>query len=112
MRRLNERKSLDGKGVYDDSGTENFDHSYLESQAEVGYKFRNRNESFSENRIAEKTKKRLSVKELADYLGVAPKTIYGWIYKGLIEPERIGPRLIRFDLEKIEQWILHSKETL
>ena len=100
------------KGFDDDSVFKNFDHSSLESQAEIDYKFRNRNDSFSENRIAEKAKKRLSVKELADYLGVAPKTIYGWVYKGIIEPERVGPRLIRFDVEKIEKWILHSKEPL
>jgi excisionase family DNA binding protein len=60
------------------------------------------------NRIAPK-KQRLSVKELADYLGVSQKTIYGWTYRGIIPFEKIGPRLIRFDVEKIEKWISEQK---
>jgi excisionase family DNA binding protein len=89
-------------------------HSDLETEAQIKYSVpcigREIRQQINENKIVEKAKKRLSVKELADYLGVAPKTIYGWVYKGLITPEKIGPRLIRFDLEKIEQWILHAKE--
>jgi excisionase family DNA binding protein len=58
----------------------------------------------SENRIV-KSKQLLNINQLAAYLGVSVKTIYGWIYRGIIEPERVGPRLIRFDVEKVERWI-------
>jgi excisionase family DNA binding protein len=59
---------------------------------------------FFENSVGTKAKL-LSVDELAQYLGVSKKTVYGWVYRHWITPERIGPRLIRFNLEKIEQWI-------
>lgn len=54
-------------------------------------------------------KKLITVNELAQFLGVSPKTIYGWHYRGLINAERVGPRLIRFDLEKVMQWISNKK---
>jgi excisionase family DNA binding protein len=113
---IKEPKRLTEKEFYKDKDNQDC----LQSALEIDPKFKYSNyhigqeicQQIDENRIAEKAKKRLSVKELADYLGVAPKTIYGWVYKGLIQPERVGPRLIRFDLEKIEQWILQSKENL
>jgi excisionase family DNA binding protein len=54
-------------------------------------------------------KQLLDVKQLAERLRVSPKTIYGWVYRGIIEPERVGPRLIRFDFEKIEKWTSNKK---
>ena len=52
----------------------------------------------------------LSINQLADHLTVSPKTIYGWIYKGLIPFVRIGPRVIRFDRRKIDEWILQNQK--
>jgi len=46
-----------------------------------------------------------SVSKLAKRLTVSRKTIYGWVYRGLIKPERIGPRLIRFTQETVERWL-------
>ncbi len=43
----------------------------------------------------------LTAAELAAHLKVSDKTIYGWVYRGLIQPERLGPRLIRFSLQKV-----------
>ena len=63
-------------------------------------------QEFIDNKIVPKL---LSVDQLASMLGVPKKTIYGWIYRGLIESVRIGPRLIRFDSEYIARWILIKK---
>lgn len=54
-------------------------------------------------------KKYITAIELAQFLGVSKKTVYGWAYRGLIQPKRIGPRLIRFDLREIEEWISQTK---
>jgi excisionase family DNA binding protein len=51
----------------------------------------------------------LSVKDVAETYGVSQKTVRGWIYKKLLLPERIGPRLIRFKKSYIEQWISKFK---
>lgn len=51
----------------------------------------------------------LSVKEVAIHLGVSEKTVRGWVYKGLLNPEKIGPRLIRFKRKDIELWISQPK---
>lgn len=51
------------------------------------------------------TKEHLSAKELAALLNVSVKTIYGWVHKGMIVPERIGPKLIRFNKEKVALWV-------
>lgn len=65
------------------------------------------NQPFFEN---SGTKKKLTVNQLAHYLGISPKTIYGYTYRGIIPFEKVGPRLIRFDLEKIDQWILQNQK--
>lgn len=52
----------------------------------------------------------LSVKELAVLLSISEKTIYGWTYARKIPFLKIGPRLVRFKIEDIEQWILSQKE--
>lgn len=55
-------------------------------------------------------RKLLTVNELASFLSVSPKTIYGWHYRGLIPAEKVGPWLIRFDAEKVMRWISNRKE--
>ena len=51
----------------------------------------------------------LSVEELAEYLGISPRTIYNRLgLKGKkrfpIRPKRIG-RLVKFDLKDVEKYI-------
>lgn len=55
-------------------------------------------------------KRFVTVNELALILGVSKKTIYGWVYRRLINPKRVGPRLIRFDLDEIEKWTSKKSE--
>lgn len=43
-----------------------------------------------------------TVQEAADYWGVSPKTIRRWIAGSLIHAERVGPKLIRVDLDSLE----------
>ena len=40
--------------------------------------------------------------EAADYLGIDPKTLRRMVAKGQVTGYRIGPRLIRFDLEELD----------
>ncbi len=54
------------------------------------------------NRILEDTL--LTMDELAEILKVSKKTIYGWIYRNKIIPQRIGG-LLRFHTEYIKEWI-------
>ena len=42
-----------------------------------------------------------SVQEAADYLGVSTKSIRRWISSGLIKAYRVGPKLIRVDLDSL-----------
>ncbi len=51
----------------------------------------------------------LSVKDISVLYGVSEKTVRGWIYKGILTPERVGPRLIRFKKSDIEQWVSQKK---
>ena len=48
-------------------------------------------------------KRFLSIKELAEYLGMPIKTIYGWIYRRKIPYTKMG-KLVKFDLRRIETW--------
>lgn len=55
-------------------------------------------------------RKLITVKELSEMISVPPKTIYGWIYRGIIQTVRVGQRLIRFDLDYINQEFLQKKD--
>ena len=48
------------------------------------------------------TKQPGTVQEAADYLKVSTKTIRRYISQGLIEAERVGPRLIRVNLASLD----------
>lgn len=50
-------------------------------------------------------KRFLSADDLATYLHISKRTVYGWVHKGILHPIRIGPRLVRFDREQIDLWI-------
>lgn len=43
-----------------------------------------------------------SIAEAALRVGVSRKTIRNWIAAGIIDAERIGPRLIRVDMDSLE----------
>ena len=43
-----------------------------------------------------------TVQEAADYLKVSTKTIRRYITQGLVEAERVGPRLIRVNLSSLD----------
>ncbi len=49
-------------------------------------------------------KRFIGIKECAEYLGVTVGTLYTWICYRKIPYVKIG-RLVKFDLQKIEQWI-------
>ena len=49
-----------------------------------------------------------TVRDLADYLQVSPKTVRHWIYKDRVPLYRIGGQ-IRFSKLEIDQWISNSK---
>ena len=48
------------------------------------------------------TKQPGTVQEAADYLKVSTKTIRRYITQGLVEADRVGPRLIRVNLASLD----------
>ncbi len=49
----------------------------------------------------------MDVKELADFIGCDPRTIWRHEAKGLIpEARRVGTRIVRWDRQEIEDWWL------
>lgn len=54
-------------------------------------------------------KRFIGVQQLAEYLDVAPKTIYKWRANGKIRCYKIG-RKVKFDLQEIDSWINKCKE--
>ena len=57
----------------------------------------------SENRM-------LKVKELEEFLGVAPATIYKWVDEdNLPKPYQIGEAAVRWRLREIEAWLEEKK---
>ena len=49
-------------------------------------------------------KRFLSIKQLAEYLGIAEGTVYVWVCHRKIPYVKVG-RLVKFDMRKIEEWI-------
>ena len=46
----------------------------------------------------------LSIKELSEYLGIKPKTLYFWVSKGVLPHYRIQG-VIRFKRKDIDKWV-------
>ncbi|MCB9073728.1 MAG: helix-turn-helix domain-containing protein [Bdellovibrionaceae bacterium] len=46
----------------------------------------------------------LTVKDVAQMLGVSPKTVYEWVKLNRIPAVRLG-RALRFDKQKIAEWL-------
>lgn len=49
-------------------------------------------------------KRFLSIKEIAEYLGLKENTIYSWVSQRKIPYTKVG-RLVKFDFKKIDEWI-------
>jgi len=49
-------------------------------------------------------KRFLGVKELSEYLGVTPGTVYRWVHDQWIPHYKLGS-LVKFEIEKIECWL-------
>ncbi len=67
------------------------------------------NKSEAQTEKVEPLKRMYSVEELAEYLGLSPRTIYNGLTKNCkkpfpIRPKRIG-KLVKFDLKDIEKYI-------
>lgn len=56
------------------------------------------------------SKNLLSAKQVATYLNVSVKTVYKWVDRGVLDAQRIGPKLIRFDRDKIDMWVASFKK--
>ena len=56
--------------------------------------------------------KMVSIAAAADHYGVSQQTVRRWIASGRITAHRVGPRLIRVDLEEIEAKIVHTVPTV
>lgn len=50
----------------------------------------------------------LNISEVAQVLGVTPKTIYSWVHTRQIPYVKVG-RLVKFDRKDIEAWIQARK---
>jgi len=46
---------------------------------------------------------KLTIAQAAEYLNVSTKTIRRWITQGIIEAERMGPRLIRVNVASLDR---------
>lgn len=57
------------------------------------------------SKFFETSKKYVSADFVAEYFNVSRRTIEGWTYKNKIPSVKINGKLVRYDLEKIEQWI-------
>lgn len=51
----------------------------------------------------------IDIQTLATLLSVKPKTLYDWVYRGIIPYYKIGKRLVRFDYDEIVKWLEHKK---
>lgn len=56
--------------------------------------------------------KMVSVAAAAEHYEVSRQTVRRWIASGKITAHRVGPRLIRIDLEEIEAEIIHTRPTV
>lgn len=46
----------------------------------------------------------VTVAEVAEHLGLSPRTVYDWVAAGKMPARRIG-NVYRFDLDEIDRWI-------
>lgn len=53
----------------------------------------------------------IDVRELSEYLGITVETAYNWVSQKKIPYIKVG-RLLRFDLDKINEWLEKSSHSL
>ncbi len=56
-------------------------------------------------------KRIVDIHRLSEYLGVCINTIYSWVSQGKIPSIKMG-RLLRFDLDKIDLWIVERERNV
>jgi len=54
--------------------------------------------------------KLVTIKDVANILGVKQPTLYSWVTNGSVPSYKLNG-LIRFDLEEIEEWVKNLKQT-
>jgi excisionase family DNA binding protein len=50
-----------------------------------------------------------TAQDVAGYLGISPKTVYEYAQRGFLPCVRIGDRIVRFDWEDIEQFVIDAR---
>lgn len=55
-------------------------------------------------------KKWLTVKELSELLSIKPATLYSYYSRGILPGIKIGPRLVRFSIEDVEEFLEKKKQ--
>lgn len=51
----------------------------------------------------------LSIKEASEYTGLSPNTLYKWTEDEKFPHIDVGPKLVKFDKEEIDQWMKEHK---
>ena len=51
----------------------------------------------------------MTIKDIAEYLQVKERTIYSWINKGIIPHYKLTNKVVRFNMNEVNEW-LSSKE--
>jgi excisionase family DNA binding protein len=54
-------------------------------------------------------KKLYTLEELATYLGLSKHTLYKWVESDKIPVLRLGNKLIRFDLDQVNDWLKNKR---
>ena len=49
--------------------------------------------------------KLLTITELSDYLNIKQRTLYKYVQENYVPHIRIGRKIIRFDINKIDEWL-------
>jgi len=49
-----------------------------------------------------------TINELSESLGVSPRTIFAWKKERGLPFVNLGPRLIRYDFDSIERWLVEQ----
>lgn len=62
-------------------------------------------------RIGRPARRYASVRTAAEIYDVNPRTVYRWIYDGLITGYRVGAMLVKVDLDEIDRKIVQEIPT-
>jgi excisionase family DNA binding protein len=59
--------------------------------------------SMARNRRERRHPERIGIQEAAERYDVVPRTVRRWIAMGLLNGYRVGPKLIKIDVEELEK---------